>query len=152
MLMRRPRDPHHRDTLTMMARAEWPRWLMQFHWELWMTLTTQEPTTASAIVRSFIRWQVREMARKALGPVPYFYMVEQKPSGFVHLHALAAGTGQLPVKLISGLWGLGYADVARYNPRLSAAHYMTKDMLLDLAGDHYDISRRLPPLVSQRAA
>ena len=138
-----------------MARGEWPLWLSRYRWAHWMTGTTDKATTPDRILRAFTRWTVRELARQSKARVPYFVMVEQKPHGHPHIHALLGGTQSLRTRDVAARWTLGHSAVTLYNPALGATHYVTKTIGAEMSTDCWDISRRLPPLLdatSQSAA
>ena len=46
-----------------------------------------------------------------------------------------------------GAWGCGVTHVCVYDPRRRAAHYVVKE--IGARCEHYDLSRRLPPLVAE---
>jgi hypothetical protein len=88
-------------------------------------------------------------------PLVWFYATEYGRLGRLHVHALTLNTGVLPLARLGGEWfqpegtgARGYARIFPYDPRLGAAHYVSKYITKDLAD--YDISDRLREAVQAR--
>ena len=123
--------------------AAWDDFLRERTWTHCATLTTEAPMTATALRRAFERFQ-REVARLAVGPVPFFYSVEcGERAGRLHVHALLGGTAHLTTRDIASRWQHGHTRVLIYDPSRGATGYVSKDVVRN--SDWWDISKRLPP-------
>lgn len=116
-------------------------------WHHFVTLTMDRGAPSDWLRREFENRFIRRLAFEARRRIDYFVAVEWDTltEQFAHLHALVHGTVNLSVKRIRSRWPHGFTDVAPYDPRRHAAHYVVKGLIFD--ADCYDWSRCRPPHV-----
>lgn len=121
-------------------RAEWAKWLQEFKWSHYCTLTFRHATSVEGAKRELI-WFVRQLAQCAYNRVEWFYVIETSPGNLVHLHTLLGQTDHLPVACVQQAWRSGITRIRRYDPRRGATRYVTK--AITTAHVEYDVSRHL---------
>lgn len=123
------------------------RHLGTYPWDHFLTLTFRRESVADFAIRSWNGYVTRlELA--AGSPLVWFYGTEYGKLGRLHIHALTLNTGVLPIARLHREWfqaegtgARGRTRVLPYDPRLGAAHYVSKYVTKDLA--EYDVSDRL---------
>jgi len=125
-------------------RAAWGGYLQEFAWDHYLTLTFRESANSARARRELGRC-LRNLARVAQRPVPYFYALEASGGSreHVHAHVLLAGTGHLSVDRLARSWKHGNTRVLCYDHTRGAAFYVSKEV--PIAGDDYAVSDRMPP-------
>jgi hypothetical protein len=119
------------------------RYLAEFAWTHFVTLTTEKPRKVDWLLREFRNRYHRRLTKRASGPIPYFVAAETGvDSSRSHIHALLAGCERLHASVIGSVWSHGFTAVARYDDKRGAGYYLTKSLLLN--EDNYDVSRRFP--------
>lgn len=120
-------------------------YLSTLDWHHFATLTTDRGTVSDWLVREYHNRFIRRVAFDAKQRIRHFFAVEHdsQTGRFAHLHALLHGTSGLTVELIRRRWPHGFTDVAPYDRRRHAAHYVVKEILFD--PDSYGWSKPLPP-------
>ena len=104
-------------------------WLREFPWVHWVTLTTRQRLSPDLLKHHFIDTFVRRVARAAQGPIRFFLVIEGGALGdHAHIHALLLGTQRVALAAITKKWSWGRAEVAVFDERLGAIHYMLKDI------------------------
>jgi hypothetical protein len=118
-------------------------------WHHFVTLTADGGASSDWLQREYKQGFIRRLEFDAKGRIDYFVAIEHDESTgqFAHLHALLHGTAGLTVETIRSRWGHGFTDVAPYDRRQHAAHYVVKNLLLD--PDAYQWSRLAPPPLVQ---
>ena len=71
------------ETLT----ASYGEWLTTFHWDFWLTLTTDYPTAKNTLIRKFDGW-ISALESAGQGRVDYVRALETTAVGEWHVHAL----------------------------------------------------------------
>ncbi len=105
---------------------EWARWGPQMtNWSHFATLTGRSPFGDESAMKSAKKW-VRRLESHARRPVDHFIVTERSPAGLVHVHAVVAGTTELPICVLRSAWKSGLSDVQQYDPALDAWAYLTK--------------------------
>lgn len=133
-------------------RQAWSEYLRGFAWDHFATLTFARTTTPEGARRAFVQVWHRVVARLAQRPVPYFFVVERGGGGMWHIHALLSGTQHVPLDGLESAWKrYGRADIQPYDPMRGAAFYLTKSLPDPASAEHYDVSKRLPPLLRRAA-
>ena len=119
-------------------------WLGSYLWSHVVHLTVDGRWSPERLVQRFEREFVRFAAKTAQRSIPYAFAIEGGALGDQpHLHGLIYGTDRLNSERPEGAWRYGRAEAVAYEPKLGAAHYLTKeigDRVLD-----YGVSSRLPP-------
>lgn len=119
------------------------RFLSQFEWTHFVTLTTRFKQAENRVLRVFHQRFVRPLARIAQCRIPHFLVVEATPAnGVPHIHALLGGTASLTTQRIESVWPEGFCDIKKYDPAKGAAYYVTKS--LESNPDSWDLSRHRP--------
>jgi hypothetical protein len=121
------------------TRRTWAEWLGRgtFDWEHFATLTLEYPAGEQALRGRFHTW-LRRLEQRARQKVQWFVVIERRPAGLLHLHALVNGTRELATEELDAAWTFGRAAISRYNPVNGAAYYITKDIPHEIVD--YDIS------------
>jgi hypothetical protein len=142
-----PRDvtPFGFNDLTINHATEVAKFLDNFEWDHFVTLTTRRPITEENIARLFKDRFIRKLAFTARCPIPYFYAVEggDATGGYPHLHALISGSKGVSIEQVRRAWQAGVTDARRYEASRGAAYYVTKGIIA--SPDQYNLSRRMPP-------
>jgi hypothetical protein len=126
--------------------SAWGEHLQSFRWAHFGTLTPEFPDTSAGKLESHFRNHfIRNLARAARRPVPWFYAMERSEGGVLHMHTLLANTEALTIVEMRQCWTLGFTEITRYSARGAAAWYAAKT--LDRSNDErerWDVSRRVP--------
>jgi hypothetical protein len=123
------------------VRLAYPKWLDGFAWDHFCTLTFTDGCSDAFARQAFNRF-ARRVEHSAGSPISWFWVLERGACrAMPHLHALLGGTARLTVRSIDGQWRVGLRRVRRYDPRRSAAWYVTKRILDDMTD--YDVSQFL---------
>jgi hypothetical protein len=122
-------------------------YISTLEWHHFVTLTVDHGAAGDWLRREFENRFIRRLAFAARRRIDHFVAVERdEPTGrFAHLHALLHGTRHLGLDGIRSLWPHGFTDVAPYDRRRDAAHYVVKGLIFD--ADCYGWSRCRPPQV-----
>lgn len=108
--------------------AAFESWLRELSWTHWATLTTRQRLSADHLKRHFDTY-VRRVARAAQGSVKFFLVIEGGALGdHAHIHVLFCGTEKVPLAAMMKKWSWGRAEVAVFDARLGAIHYMLKEI------------------------
>jgi hypothetical protein len=71
--------------------------------------------------------------------------MERGDGGVLHLHALIHGSGKLSLDCVARTWRFGISRVDRYDPKRTAAWYLSKTLhLADSEWSRFDCSRWMP--------
>src|SRR5687767_2542120 len=123
--------------------ACWAQYLDSLDWHHVVTLTTKAGLQADRLQDRIVHGYFRTLERVAQRRLDWFLVLEQSHGGqHHHAHALIAGTVDLAVDQMQGLWHLGFSRIAIFSPTGGAGGYLTKT--LPEAPDSYRFSRRLP--------
>jgi hypothetical protein len=127
--------------------SAWGHHLNSFRWAHFATLTPEFPDVAAAKLELHFRDHfVRNLARAAICPVPWFYAMERSEGGVLHMHALLANTEALTVAELRKCWKLGFTAVERYSCEGFAARYAAKTLHLPNGEwERWNVSTRIPP-------
>lgn len=101
-------------------------WLDSLPWDHFITLTFHYPPAADQAQRRIHRW-LRWTEQRLLRSIDWFYVLEISQHGFLHIHALTAGTQGSGV-ILGATWQHGRSDVQAYQAHLGAAHYLAKQL------------------------
>ena len=125
--------------LTLSARRAWGIWL-QHHVrpDHFVTLTFRHPARVETAIREVRRW-IQRVGQRAKHRIGWFYALERRGAGYLHLHVLVTGTRLLPTRDLERAWCCGRADASPYDPAKGASYYVTKDVGFTI--EHYDIAR-----------
>lgn len=124
----------------------WGAFLSDFDWSHFLTLTFRRESVQEFARRQFLGYVAR-LERESGRSLFWFYGTEYGKLGRLHLHALTGNTVGMGVQLndewfqAAGLGARGFARVRAYDPKLTAAHYVTKYITKSLAD--YDLSAQL---------
>ena len=126
-------------------------YLARYRWDHALVLTSREPRSTWSFRRQFTERMVPALERLVGQSVAFFWAVEGRGTedSRHHLHALIAGTADLPVTAVRSAWRAGTTDVKRYDYRRDAARYVAKGILA--SPDAYDFSLTLPPELDAKA-
>lgn len=141
------------ETLT----ASYGEWLTTFHWDFWLTLTTDYPTAKNTLIRKFDGW-ISALESAGQGRVDYVRALETTAVGEWHVHALLR-TPPRRMRVDSDLlalpdlmgpehlarkWKHGRTDVQVYDAARGAALYLAKYYGHDGDGSEYAERLLLP--------
>ncbi len=148
---------HVEHSRTQPLAAAWGDWLSEFEWSHWATLTfrpyvvPESPGLAPPTPLRPRPGPPTDFARRAFGgfigrledrcgePLAWFRGDELgERLGRLHLHALLSGTDGLFPSTVGQSWPYGFSAVEVYDPKLGAAHYLTKYVTKSLAS--YDLA------------
>ena len=141
-------------------RQVWGDWLSEFVWHHFVTLTfrpdkpekpgqrVKRERSIDAIERLFKFGFVRRASWFTHRPLAWYAVIERGKGGLLHVHALMWGTDALTMDQFGSAWKAGLCDIARYDWRLGAAHYVAKDIA---AGAEWFMSKRWPPRLAKSA-
>lgn len=120
-------------------------YISTLEWHHFVTLTVDTGATSHWLLGEYHDRFIRRLAFHARRRINHFVAIERDDltGRFAHLHALLHGTAGMTVQEIRHYWPCGYTNVAPYDRRQHAAHYVVKDLLLD--PDSYHWSRIRPP-------
>jgi hypothetical protein len=127
--------------------SEVAKFLDDFAWDHFVTLTTRRPLSNERIAHIFKDRFIRKLAFAAGGPIPYFYVVEGgwSTGGYPHVHALISGSKAISNNGVRRVWREGISDARRYEPARGAAYYVTQEIMS--SPDDYNLSKRMPPRI-----
>ena len=119
------------------VRKAWGDWVASMPWTHFATLTFANESSEARAKREFGRW-IRWLEQRSRHPVGYVLAIERGRGGWLHLHALV-DCDDLSAATLRLTWHAGRSDVRDYDPKLAAAHYVTKE----IAGSVIDYDVRL---------
>jgi len=111
-----------------MSRAlarEYGRFLSEFEWDWFLTLTFEE-ISSLLTARSAFRRYASSIERAAGTRVYWFRVDEIGVFGRLHQHSLMGNVTFLDHAVWERRWDRGHARIAPYDPHLGAAFYVTK--------------------------
>lgn len=130
--------------------AAWGEYLHGFNWSHFATLTAEFPSTPGRLELHFNNHFIRNLARAARRPVPWFYAMERSAGGILHMHALLANTEALSLCELRRWWSLGFTAIQSYASEEGAAFYVAKSLdQPNVKWERWNISRRILPLLKQ---
>ncbi len=134
----------------------WGAYLSEFEWSHWTTLTFRpyerpespglgptrplrlRPGPPPDFARRAFAGFIRHLEQQAHQPLAWFRGDELgERLGRLHLHALVDGTAGLLPATLAATWPCGFTRIEVYDPKLGAAHYLTKYAVKTLAD--YDL-------------
>lgn len=114
-------------------RENWVKFLNQWDWEWFVTLTFADDISVHTAGVRFKRW-FRMLNRRRDNQVGYFMATEwHKNRKVPHFHLLMLGVGNSRRLTWMDKWYPGYARIWPYNKNKGAAHYLTKYITKELA-------------------
>ena len=129
-------------------RLAWGEFLEGLPWDHFVTLTFRQASGPDYARRAFGQW-IRRLEREARTRLLWFVGFEDgRLLGRLHLHALVGNTDGLAESTLEEAWTPGFARIQRFQPRLGAAHYVTKYITKDMLD--YDVSPALARRLSTR--
>lgn len=130
------------------VRNAWGEFLEGLPWDHYTTLTFGMKSGPDFARRAFGTW-VRRLEREAGIPLLWFVGFEDgRLLGRLHLHALLGNTYELTTGFMSTLWRHGFSRIAPFQPKLGAAHYVTKYVTKELLD--YDVSTDFAKAIAAR--
>jgi len=109
-------------------RDSWVKFLSQYPWEWFVTLTFPQFISLRRANRFWNRW-LRKMEKKLNSAPGYFRVTEYQQRGVVHFHALMFGVKSLRRLTCMDRWTAisgGYARIRPYEKNRGAEFYLTK--------------------------
>lgn len=119
------------------VRDELSGWLQGFPWDFWFTGTFRSEMNVKDTFRAkkYFNSFIKDIERTGVPIVDYFMAVERFKDGeFTHVHALLNKVRSLRYLDVWEKWfkRYGRALVEGYDPKLGAAHYLTKYVVKEL--------------------
>ena len=134
---------------TKQMKDEWAKWLNNKEWDFFTTMTTNYHLSKASARRAAERFYNR--LERIFGECRIFWVAERhKDKGGYHLHSLI----KLPnskangFKVINESWKTvskgndNRIDTQKYNSKLGANHYLTKDILKNTTDYDFSFSPR----------
>ncbi len=123
----------------------WGGFLHQRAWDHVATLTFRHSLLVDAAIHEFLTW-IRRLSKSTQGPIPWFCALERGAAGWLHHHALTAGTASLTVEKMCQMWWTrgGISKIEVFDPARRAAWYVSKGV--PGRCEWYDVTRRRAPL------